>query len=57
MIDFGVSEYEIDGDAALIREALFSYILVKPTDRTAGLDPLVPVRREGRASRRVRIWL
>ncbi|MDE2783790.1 MAG: hypothetical protein OXK77_12605 [Gemmatimonadota bacterium] len=59
VIDFEASEYEVEGDVARVRGALFSYILVKPTDRTRGLDPLKP-RTEGRSrklDRRRRIWL
>lgn len=48
VIDFEASEYELDGDTAIVSDADFNYVLVKPTDRTAGLDPLKPGRREGR---------
>lgn len=41
VIDFDLSEYEIDGDTAVIQSADFRYVLVKPTDRTEGLDALV----------------
>ena len=62
MIDFEESDYELEegrasgaGTVARIRRASFSFVLVKPTDRTEGLDPLKP-RPEGRDRRR-RIWL
>ena len=54
MIDFDASEFTIEGDVALITAADFAYILVKPTDRTGGLEPLV--RADERRSRR-RVWL
>ena len=59
VIDFDGSEYEIDGETALIRSADFRYILVKPTDRTEGLDPLEGTTREGRglSMRRRRLLL
>ena len=44
VIDFDESEYTVDGETATILEALFSFVLVKPTVRSAGLDPLRPVR-------------
>lgn len=46
--DFEAGEYEANGPLATIRRSVFSYILVKPTDNTAGLEPLRPARREGR---------
>lgn len=54
-IDFEASEYEVEGGVARITAADFGFVLVKPTDRTEGLDPLKP-RPEGRDRRR-RIWL
>ena len=47
VIDFSESEYETGGDTAVIRRADFRYILLKPTDRTGGLEPL----RKGREGR------
>lgn len=45
IIDFEASEFEAEGTVAKVSEAVFSYILVKPTDRTEGLVPLTPGRR------------
>ena len=38
------SEFEVDGIVARVSDADFSYILVKPTDRTRGLRPLRSAR-------------
>lgn len=60
VVDFAESEYEVEGDTAVVRRAVFRYILVKPTDRTGGhLEPLRPVGREGRglSMRRRRLLL
>ena len=57
VIDFSESEYETEGDTAVIRRADFRYVLLKPTDRAEGLEPLRK-RREGRSlSRRRRLLL
>ena len=45
VVNFDESEFTVDGTAAVVARASFAYILVKPTDRTRGLDPLEPVRR------------
>ena len=52
ILDFGESEFEVEGRRAIVSAAAFSYILVKPTDRTEGLKPLEKGR-EGRG----RVWL
>ncbi len=47
VIDFEAARYRIAGSTAIVEVAGFSYVLVKPTDRTAGLEPLARAR-EGR---------
>ena len=49
VIDFDASEYEVRDNVAVVTVAGFSYILTKPTDRTRGLDPLVPKSKESRS--------
>lgn len=45
VIDFDASEYTVNGGEALVSVARFRYVLIKPTDRTEGLEPLEPLRR------------
>ena len=40
VIEFEESVYALDGEAVIVTAATFSYVLVKPTDRTDGLDAL-----------------
>ena len=47
VIEFEEAVYRLDGDAAIVTVATFSYVLVKPTDRTDGLEALKRGR-EGR---------
>ena len=47
VIDFDEAVYSIIGDAAIVTTAAASYVLVKPTDRTDGLEALKRGR-EGR---------
>ena len=60
VIDFGESTFEVVGNVAKVSIVASSYVLVKPTDRTSGLEPLMPAK-EGReaspAPRRRRVWL
>lgn len=58
MVDMKLSPHDVQGDLVRIRQALFRYVLTKPTDHTGGMKPLAPVRREGRGlSRRRRLLL
>lgn len=45
VIDFTESEFDVEGNVATVTAATFSYILVKPTDRVRGLQPLARVKR------------
>ena len=47
VIEFEDAVYRLDGDTAIVSVAAFSYVLVKPTDRTDGLQRLTRGR-EGR---------
>ena len=47
VLDFEESVYVLDGEAVIVTTAVFSYVLVKPTDRTDGLEALKRGR-EGR---------
>ena len=52
VVDFELSGFTLDGPLAVVRRALFWYILVKPTDRTEGLEALRAARdRENRRGR------
>ncbi|MXY79126.1 MAG: hypothetical protein F4Y94_05440 [Chloroflexi bacterium] len=46
------SGFEVEGNVARISEAVFSYILVKPTDREGGQQPLRPARASRRREQR-----
>ena len=55
VIDFDESEFTVSGTAAIVSKAAFNFVLVKPTDRTRGLDPLEPVGRGEARSGLVRV--
>ena len=55
VVNFDESEFTVSGTAAVVTRASFSFILTKPTDRTAGLDPLEPVGRGEARSGLVRV--
>ena len=59
VIDFSESEFEVEGDTAVIRRADFAFILLKPTDRAHGLEPLRKARegRKGLTDKRRRLLL
>lgn len=52
VVNFGASDFEVRGNVARVARAVFDYVLVKPTHRTEGLEPVQ--RAESRAVEPVR---